>query len=639
MISVYHNNYDTGLTNKKQENIERYNKLLTWGRKNPIGFCEKILRIQLLDYQRYVLAGTWTAQYAAWVCSRSAGKSFLGAVYFMLRAILFPSMKICILSNSAKQANETFKKLEDIAKHNLSSLVGSSDVFYNEVVKNNADSDGFTHGQKGYQCSLYNGTTIKTIVGRDDTVVGERSNLNFYDEAGKIGPKFFALTKPFCTTEKNFKLGGGIDSTIFPDDVPNQIIYASSAEDIQSELFMSFKEWSINMIIGKPGYFVADISCEMPLHPTVNGKEIRPLLTQEKIDDDMKLNEVKARREYYNIFDRTGGTDAIVKRGDITRNTSDYMLPEFKCQGREHHHVLCFDPALQADNSFMLIGEAVWNKEKKQWDGYILNGVNLVEKLKDGTKKPLRTEEQLEWIRKIIVAYNGYGDSAVNYDNLDLLIDAGSGGGGRTYSERLWEDWVDKNGKTHRGLYDKNDEDSARVVPIKHPHALPAQHLIEPRKYRNDMFEALSLLITNDQIKFPMELPRDGMVTTVLKDSDGEEVTSRRKLHPEEIRALAEIDLMREEICLFIKEKNPISGTVSYHLQKDVERKMHDDRAYTLAMFCWWISELNRKERAKTAARKINFGSYFGNAPAISPTKPRKDIPFQGASNPFGKRR
>jgi len=64
----------------------------------------------------------------------------------MTRALLFPKMKICILSVSAKQANETFKKLEDIAKRNISSIIGSTEVFANELIRSNANSDGFTHG-------------------------------------------------------------------------------------------------------------------------------------------------------------------------------------------------------------------------------------------------------------------------------------------------------------------------------------------------------------------------------------------------------------------------------------------------------------------------------------------------------------
>ena len=51
------------------------------------------------------------------------------------------------------------------------------------------------------------------------------------------------------------------------------------------------------MMQGIPGYFCVDISCEIPLHPTLNGQKYPPLLTQDKIDQAMRENEAKALRE------------------------------------------------------------------------------------------------------------------------------------------------------------------------------------------------------------------------------------------------------------------------------------------------------------------------------------------------------
>jgi len=103
-------------------------------------------------------------------------------------------------------------------------------------------------------------------------------------------------------------------------------------------------------------------------------------------------------REYYNIFDKTGGTDAMIKRYEITRNERDY-LPEFEYRpiadrSIPRHYAICFDPAAQMDNSFALVGE-VYRDPQKGWMGRIVNGQNLIDRLPDGTKKPLRTNEQL----------------------------------------------------------------------------------------------------------------------------------------------------------------------------------------------------------------------------------------------------
>lgn len=57
MISVYGNLIDNEVNIRKQENFQRYNRLIQWGRKHPTRFIEKVLGIQLLDYQNGLLWG------------------------------------------------------------------------------------------------------------------------------------------------------------------------------------------------------------------------------------------------------------------------------------------------------------------------------------------------------------------------------------------------------------------------------------------------------------------------------------------------------------------------------------------------------------------------------------------------------
>lgn len=141
-VSVYNNLTQNKITQRRRESLKKYIRLILWGRKHPVAFIEKIFKIKLMDYQAYMIEGTWAASSAVWVMSRNAGKTFVGALYLMARAVLFPQMKIRILAGVSRQSQETFTKLEDIAKKNISSLVGSSDVFIGEMVKSKADSDG-----------------------------------------------------------------------------------------------------------------------------------------------------------------------------------------------------------------------------------------------------------------------------------------------------------------------------------------------------------------------------------------------------------------------------------------------------------------------------------------------------------------
>lgn len=616
MISVYSKKTEIELNIRRLESIEKYNRIIQWGRANPVQFIDLVFKITLIDYQKYVFLNTWTTEHAAWVCSRNGGKTFLLAVYTMARNLLFPSFMTYIMSYTGFQSRETFMKIENIVKKNIASLVGSSDVFANETVKNNSNKDGFTHGSSNYEVELYNGSKITSLVGKAVNIVGMRSNLNVYDEAGKISDDFFALTKPFTTQNIDFKTGEGFDERVYPMGVPTQNIYASSAENVETHLWKQYSDCYKNMMMGIPGFFCADINCEMPLKPYINGIAAPALLKQTEIDSAMRTNEAKALREYYNIFDTSGGSDAAVQRSVILRNEFRYL--PYNCSASDDkHYVLLYDPALQADNSFVLIAEMFRDKEKG-WKARIINGINLIERISPTETKPLRTPEQLDWLRKLIVAYNG---NNVEYSNIHVYIDAGPGGAGRQYGDLLMMDWRDANGVEHRGIIDESDESSMAQRP-KYPHAVNRLRLMEPTKFKPLMYGALSEMMQQDLIEMPISIPNNG----IMELEDG----TKRVLTSDEVRAMVEIDLTKEEVMAIQKTKT-VSGLIQYKLPANKERKYHDDRAYCLAMLGWHLSEIRREERASFEVPKANFEEYFKGLSA----QERKASTFQGRTNPF----
>ena len=584
MLSVYLKRTEVELSTRRLEVLEKYNKIIQYGRMNPVWFIENIFKVELLDYQSWVIMNSWATTKSAWVMSRNAGKSILAGLYMMAKSVLFPNFNTWIMSLTATQAQDTFTKLEKIAKHQIASIVGSSDVFINEVVRQQANSDGFIHDKQSYRTQLFNGSTITSLVGRPENVVGKRSHLNVYDEAGKLTHDFFALTEPFTAQNADFKTGRGVDLSILPSQLPTQCLYMSSAEDVSSHLYEVYKECAMSMAMGFKDKFVADINCEMPLHPTKHGKPQTALLKQTEVDDAMRMNEYRALREYYNIFDTTGGTDAVVSRSAILRNEQPYLPVTENDRTGTKKYVICYDPALMADNSFILVGEIFKEEESGEIKGRIINGYNLVETLPNGEKKILTSLQQLEFLRKLILLYNG---GAPDYENIILFIDPGSGGGGHIYSDFLMPDWTDELGKKHRGLIDMEDEKSA-LEAMKFPNAVKdVLHLYTANKYKNDMFAAAGDLIARDMVYFPVSVPNRGKI-----ELDGRQVT----LSKDEVRGLLEIDLAKEEM-LSMKKSKTESGNVRYALSIDKARKQHDDRAYTLAAFCYILSLERRKQQ------------------------------------------
>lgn len=624
MISVYKRKTQIEAGPRKIEMFAKYEDLVQKGRENPVWFIEKFFDVKLTDYQRWIILSAWTKKTVCLVCSRNTGKSFLAGLYMMARAVLFPSSKIWIMSGTAAQAQDTFTKIEDISKHNITSVKNEKCIFYNEVIKGQTNTDGFIKEKNSYKVRLFNGSTIVTLVGKAESIVGKRSNLSVFDESCIIPDDFFVRAEPFTTQSSDFKTGEGIDVEIFPQALPNQNLYLSSAGDTNSHLWEVYKDCARRMAMGFDDCFVADITCEIPLNPTIDGKPYTPLFERSKVDAMMRTNPYRALREYYNLFDKAGGTDMVISRDAILRNEKNY-LPIFKNQNKDSIYGIFFDPALQADNSFVLIGE-FWKDPKIGWKGKIINGINLLQILPNGDKKPMRSTEQLEWVHQLMLDYNGDNQE---YEKIHLAVDPGSGGGGRIYGDFLIQEWYDTKGKLHHGVIDLTDETYAQEAP-KYPLAVPGV-VVFPNavKFKNEQYGAVTEMISADLVEFPPSLPNNGQI-----EVDGKIYT----LTTEEARALLEIDLVKEEVLLMRKTRTE-SGNIRYALVADSSRKSHDDRAYTLSMFCHFLMQLRREDQFDIEVPTANMAALLGTHTGRGGGGSAKVPAFFGRRNPFGGRK
>lgn len=456
MISIYNKKSNVEINARRFEQMEKWGSIIQYGRQNPVWFIEEILGCPLMDYQRFMILGGWTAQKSIYVQSRASGKSFIASLIIMAKTILYPAYAAYIMAPTARQSNELFNKIKDIAMRNLQTIAGN-DVFLGETIKTNGNATGFVTASGDPHVDLYNGSSITALNGNPKGLVAIRSSGNFYDEAGKLNQEFFDLTEPFTAVDSNFR--AGVDPLVYPKNIPNQCYYFSSAEDTSTHLWNLYKEGAKRMMMGYRDYFVCDINCEMPLHPTMKGKSFTPLLTQGEIDAALRSNEYKARREYYNLFDLTGGVDNIVSSDTIYRNEKQYLPltanPDPK-SGKKY--IISIDPAHQIDNSFCLIME-VWKDKQRGWMGRVVNGYNMIKLLPNGDKKLYTMPEAVDFIRDIMVRYNG---GAPNWENIIMFVDPGSGGGGLMIADFLRQDWTDKYGNTYRGVIDMDDENSSK---------------------------------------------------------------------------------------------------------------------------------------------------------------------------------
>lgn len=118
MISIYNRLSSIEINARRMEQIEKWGKIVQYGRANPVWFIENILGCPLFDFQKYMVMGGWTAQKAIYVQSRGSGKSFIAAILMMSKSILYPTFKSYIMAPTARQSNELFQKIKDIAMRN-----------------------------------------------------------------------------------------------------------------------------------------------------------------------------------------------------------------------------------------------------------------------------------------------------------------------------------------------------------------------------------------------------------------------------------------------------------------------------------------------------------------------------------------
>ena len=591
--------------NISQRKLDGYIKLaevIQWGRKNPVKFVERFMGLELLDYQKYVFMESWSKPFVLWCMGRNSGKTTLGSPFIMAKSLLIPNFQAYILAGVGSQSQEMFMKIEKITKREIASFTGLTDVFFNETVKSASNTDGFTHNPSSFQYKLYNNSVVNSLNGSFDNNRSKRSNLNFYDESGFAPDELFTTSEPFTTQNSDFRLGGDIDVTLSPKQMPNQLIYASSASSTDTYFFRKYNDFAKKMFLGDKRYFVADISSDVVINATYNGK-LYPvsLLSQEKVDAAMRDNKEKAMREYKNIFTTEGSDSQLIKRAMIVRNSE--VRPPILANDGTMKFVLAVDPARSNDNSVSTAAQIVLDPEVG-YKMHIANNVSWTD-LEKKKKTPIKTPDQIKDFKRMLIDYNG--TQAADYENIEqVLIDSGVGGAGiSAWADGLLDDWVDSNGIKHRGLIDK-EHDEYKVHASKYPNAVEKVTLISPHKYKKEMFEALKEMMDLNLITFPESYDYKGEL--VLPQENGE--VKRHKLTDEEILSLTNIDIAKEELVSIYTFKSS-NGNLRYDLPPDKQHKIGDDRAYTIAMLAWYLKKLRRESITKKKTKKVDISKLF----------------------------
>ena len=585
-VTTFSRTGEKELSRRKKEIFEKYSRLIRWGRKYPVEFAQRILGIDLLDYQKYQIHNSWFSEFICWLVCRNGAKTTDMAIYTMLRSILLPFHATYFLGNVGEQSKEVFTKIEKIAKREIASFSGLTEVFLQEMEAAKGKEDGFVHNPASFSFQLFNGSAVYTLNSDITNIKGKRADLVCFDEAGWMSDELFIQAENFANQSADFKLGGGIDVRLEPKAFPRQLLYASSASDRTSEFFKKFQSISEQMLMGDTRYWACNFDIDLVKTATFNGEPYPPLISEDKIEAAMRDNRDKALRELYNRFNADSYEGQIVTRRDI-RAVTENKPPLLLNDTGDKTFLIAWDSARINDNSIIGVAE-LWEDPKTGLNMTIQNCISLVDVLTKN-KTPMRLPEQQEKFKEILLEYNGSEKGAADYENIKQVVcDAGVGGqiiGGVT--DYLLEDWTDKRGNKHFGLIDRAHK-STETARERFPNAIDIIKLVEPRAYRNEIFEALGRMIKQGLVHFPADGSDKDYIEYV--NDKGEEC--KISLNYDEQIALNQIDLMKTEAVTMCKYTH--GELTTYDFPPDKRNKMHDDRAFVLGLLCFAFARIRR---------------------------------------------
>lgn len=428
------------IANEKSERI--MNGIAVWAgfyRANPHRFVVDYLNIKLKLFQKILLYAMMHNNFFMYIAARGQGKTWLTALFCVVRCILFPKTKICIASATRPQANEVLLKITDdfMKNYGFGSENLRREITYAAVGANKAVID------------FANGSWIR-VVTASDSGRGARANILLVDEFRMVDlDTINTVLRRFLTAPRqpnylnNPKYAHLLER--------NKEFYMSSAWYKNHWSFEKAKAYTVNMLDDTKKYFI----CGLPYQVSVK----EGLLSREQIEDEMSetdFDEVKWSMEMDCLFfgDTEGAFfsfDDIGCRRTLQTavyppsfiNNKTYKIPELATNERR---IMSVDVALMASNkhrndaSAIIINSAIPTNN----NNYVSNIIYLE------NHEGLNTDELALVIRRLFRLYKC----------TDLVVD--TNGSGLGVFDALIRDMVDpETGELYGALSCCNDKDMA----------------------------------------------------------------------------------------------------------------------------------------------------------------------------------
>lgn len=539
-----------------------------WGsfyRANPHRFCKDYLNIDLKLFQKILLFAMNKSNYFMYIASRGQGKTFLVAIFCVVRCILYPGTKICVCSKNRKQANELMEKITTILMPNSANLRLEIESY----VVTGADA----------HIDFKNGSRIKVITAADSGR-GARANILIVDEFRLVDVNIInTVLRKFLTAPRQPAYLNKPEYSHLAER--NKEIYMSSAWFKSHWSYAKLKSYALNLVDDTKKYFV----CGLPYQLAIKEN----LLSAEQVADEMSeqdFNELSFSLEMCcNWY--SDDSDSLFSFEDTNKNRvlknavypilasgssidKKTKIPDLALNERR---VLSADIALLAskkqnnDASSIMINSALPTASNR----YISNIIYLE------NFEGLHTSDLALVIRRLFEMYHC----------TDLVIDC-KGVGLGTYDSLVRDIYDPEYNKTYRALNCCNDPDFAeRCADKSAPKVIWA--IQASQSFNNEMYLNLREQFRQNRINLLISEFEAEDVFSNIKGYNGMSAEDKVKLQLPYIQTT----LLVNELINLDYEANGVN--IKVH-EKSGMRK---DRVSSIGYNLWVVSQLEQRLKNK----------------------------------------
>lgn len=177
--------------------MSRYNRVLkgaaewcAYYRANPHRLAKDYLHLDLHLFQKILIVMMNWSSIMVFIGSRGIGKTFLSAVFCVIRCILYPGTKICIASGTRGQSINVLEKIMLELKPNSPELAAEIDEKETKINGTNAQI-------------VFKNTSYIKVVTSTDSARGNRANILLLDEFRMIAKDVInTILRKFLTQKR-----------------------------------------------------------------------------------------------------------------------------------------------------------------------------------------------------------------------------------------------------------------------------------------------------------------------------------------------------------------------------------------------------------------------------------------------------